>query len=129
MPTDSPSWKDLIDMVADTVKTVDENAKRENDKVCREMTALRNDINILRTEMNASREDTFLSRTEMANLRTEMAELKGELKITDVTHDHEIQHIKEQTGMFDGTKAKIAAVVLTILGGIATIILKVLEYI
>jgi len=130
---EQPSWKDLIDMVSDTIKGVDENAKRENDKVCGDIAALREDLNTFRQEMNASHADIMLSRTEMANLRTEMSELKGEIKeqmhAADAAQCQEIELIKQQSEMSNGAKAKIAAVLVSLASAVAAIILKVFEYI
>ena len=122
MSSDAPSWKDLIDMVSETIRGVDENAKRESDK-------LHSDICALSKELNDTRSDIMLNRTEMAVLRNDMATFKDEIKELDEEQCDQIKEIQITTGILNSTKAKIVTVVLTILSAIGALLLKVLEII
>jgi len=119
---DAPSWKDLIDMVSNTINNVDENAKRESDK-------LHSDICALRKELNDTRSDIMLNRSEMAILRNDMATFKDEIKESDEEQCDQLKEIQIKSGIFESTRAKIVTVVLTILSAIGALLLKILEII
>ena len=118
--SDAPSWKDLIDMVSETIRGVDENAKRESDK-------LHSDICALRKELNDTRSDIMLNRTEMAVLRNDMATFKDEIKESDEEQCEQLQEIQITTGFFQSARAKIVTIIITILTAISALLLKLLE--
>jgi len=121
MTTDGPSWQDLIDMVADAIKNVDENSKRES-------TNLRTDITLLRTELNAARDDSMLVRSEMNALRVDMSNMRGKLErdmvVSDSKQCSDIELIKQEAKLLGDRKAQLTGIVMTTVTAITAAVLK-----
>jgi septal ring factor EnvC (AmiA/AmiB activator) len=116
-------WNNIVDIMGDLIKTVDENSKREMDN-------LRTDICLLRSELNDSRSDNALLRNEMNTLRVDMADMRGQLQRDMLERDNvqstEIALIKQQGKIEGDKKAKFVAAIVFVATTIVGIIGKVL---